>query len=99
MNLVDPGQSLKDFIEYAKAQKQDQQQHDPPQETESRKRPREDDDDNMKGKCVLCATNPFSAAFIPCGHTCTCYACATALADRKCPICRKRALVQRLYVG
>ena len=83
MSVTAPGHSLKDFVEYVKEQQLQQ-------EDASKKRPREDAGDGLKGICVLCATSPFSAAFIPCGHTCTCYECAITLAAVYTPIYIRR---------
>lgn len=36
---------------------------------------------------------PKVAAFVPCGHQCTCMVCAEAImaAERRCPLCRAAA--------
>ena len=62
---------------------------------------RNDDDDHGKsfGKsCMFCLEKPVNAAWIPCGHTVSCYECARHMEGR-CPICRQSGTVQRLFVG
>lgn len=38
--------------------------------------------------CIICCDQKFSMVFLPCGHSCCCPSCATALTN--CPLCRKR---------
>ena len=64
LELPDPSESLRDFITFVKERREQGSEEQRPEEKEdqgSRKRPREE-------KCLICATNPYSAAFIPCGH-------------------------------
>ena len=73
LELPDPSESLRDFITFVKERREKGSEEQRPEEKEdpgSRKRPRED-------KCLICATNPYSAAFIPCGHVvCFLFCCA-----------------------
>jgi hypothetical protein len=52
----------------------------------------DDDDDAGSGSdmCTVCMTKPISIVFIPCGHICTCPACANRPALVHCPVCRAR---------
>lgn len=38
-------------------------------------------------RCVICCTNPFEIALLPCGHVCLCEDCSDKI-DDKCPVCR-----------
>jgi E3 ubiquitin-protein ligase XIAP/baculoviral IAP repeat-containing protein 2/3 len=39
--------------------------------------------------CVVCWDNSRNAIFLPCGHVCTCWECATSVQKSgQCPICR-----------
>ena len=59
---------------------------------------------NDKKECVVC-TQPRDGlfAFVPCGHTKTCYACCVILTDAtynpKCPICREKIeKIMKIYL-
>ena len=86
-SLTNPGMALKELADYAKGEEEDS----------SKKRKREDQ--GLKGTCVICLEQPLGACFIPCGHTTTCYTCAVNITDRRCPICREKGRIQKLFVG
>ena len=46
------------------------------------------------GECMICHNNLKESVFFPCGHRCTCYACARYYfaAEKKCPKCKKEAI-------
>ncbi|EPZ36198.1 hypothetical protein O9G_002264 [Rozella allomycis CSF55] len=44
-------------------------------------------DENEK-ECVICLDTEKEVVFIPCGHYCSCLACAQKLSPSKCPMCR-----------
>ena len=50
-------------------------------------------------ECVICADAPPNRAFRPCGHVCTCGACAAVLLTRgdPCPMCRS-AITEHIQV-
>lgn len=45
--------------------------------------------------CAVCLTNHCSAVFAQCGHMCACISCAERM--DKCPICRAKTRVIRVY--
>ncbi|KAH0785244.1 E3 ubiquitin-protein ligase MYLIP-like [Histomonas meleagridis] len=44
-----------------------------------------------ESNCCVCGTNDCNSIFLPCGHQCCCYSCATKIWKEKnpCPMCRK----------
>ena len=89
-NLDQPSAVMKDFAEYIIEQQRIAA------DGESRKRTR---DETNEGKCIMCLERVLTAAFVPCGHCVCCWECASTLGNNRCPICRKQATVQRLFVG
>ena len=87
--LASPGNALKELADFARQQ----------EEAGTKKRKRNGDDDSAMKKCMICLERPFGACWVPCGHATTCYECALGVADHRCPICRKRGLIQKLFVG
>lgn len=48
--------------------------------------------------CTICITNEADHLFSPCNHVCICYSCKSAIADKKCPVCRRTfANIQRVF--
>lgn len=50
--------------------------------------------------CVVCFGSDREYAFVPCGHLCVCWDCASCIAnhDRRCPLCRVEAShVMKIY--
>ena len=86
-SLTNPGVALKELAEYARGEK----------EESNKKQKREEQ--CLSGTCIICFEQPLAACFIPCGHTTTCYACAANITDRRCPICREKGRIQKLFVG
>jgi hypothetical protein len=51
-------------------------------------------------KCVACFGNARQYAFQPCGHVATCLECTMAVmatCAQRCPLCRARSTVMRVY--
>lgn len=47
--------------------------------------------------CVICFDKKIDTAFIPCGHMCSCYQCASNC-NLKCPVCRKEnKTIQKIF--
>ena len=90
MALAHPSNAMKEFADYIIEQQRIKADDD------TRKRTRDEVND---GKCILCLERSLTAAFIPCGHCVCCYDCASTMESYRCPICRKPATVQRLFVG
>ncbi|KAF8057281.1 SP1 [Scenedesmus sp. PABB004] len=44
--------------------------------------------DRDAGVCVVCLSAPSEMVYTRCGHMCCCGRCATALAAKRCPVCR-----------
>ena len=86
-SLASPGNALQEIADYAREQ-----------EEAGKKRKREGDEGAIK-KCMICLERPLAACWIPCGHATTCYECALGVENHRCPICRKRGYIQRLFVG
>ena len=47
--------------------------------------------------CIVCFAEPFTHAFLPCGHRCVCSRCAAnwlkgTFGDRQCIVCRRPAV-------
>lgn len=59
----------------------------------------EREDDSEIKECVVCMDEKPGAAFVPCGHVCCCFDCATTCAEGgSCPVCRAAvASVLKLY--
>ncbi|GMH38368.1 hypothetical protein BSKO_06252 [Bryopsis sp. KO-2023] len=57
------------------------------------------DEGQQAGKCIVCWDNPANAVFIPCGHLCICLSCSAHGTLNRCPVCRKRSTVHRVYAG
>lgn len=87
--LASPGNALKELADFAREQ----------EEAGAKKRKREGEDEATMKKCMICLERPLGACWVPCGHTTTCYECALGVAGLRCPICRKRGLIQKLFVG
>lgn len=45
-------------------------------------------EDKEKFICKVCYDKPIDTIFINCGHVCACFACASALKKKECPMCR-----------
>jgi hypothetical protein len=86
--LASPGNALKELAVFARDQ----------DEAGAKKRKRDESEASIK-TCMICLERPLSACWIPCGHATTCYDCALEVANGRCPICRKKGLIQRLFVG
>ena len=87
--LTSPGHaSLKDLADFAREQ-----------EEAGKKRKRGGEDEGAMKKCMICLERPLAACWVPCGHANTCYECALGVADHRCPICRRRGHIQKLFVG
>ena len=87
--LASPSQALKGLADFAREQ----------EEAGAKRRKRDCDDDASVKKCMICTERPMAACWVPCGHATTCYECALGVADHRCPICRKRGYIQKLFVG
>ena len=88
--LASPGNALKELAEFARREQE---------EATTRKRKGGGEDEGAVKKCVICLGRPLGACWTPCGHATTCYECAVAVADCRCPICRKPGRIQKLFVG
>ena len=89
-SIPSPGHaSLKDLVTFVRDQ----------EEAGLKKRKRLGEEEATIKKCMICLERPLGACWIPCGHATTCYECVLDVADHKCPICRKRGHVQKLFVG
>lgn len=55
------------------------------------------DEDGVRAPelCVVCLEEPSSTVYVNCGHMCCCYRCSLQL--KRCPICRTRGDVIRVY--
>jgi hypothetical protein len=89
-SLDQPSAAVKDFADYIIEQQRIEA------DDESRIRARDEEAD---GKCITCIVRARTSAFVPCGHCVCCWECASTLGNNRCPICRKQATVQRLFVG
>ena len=47
-------------------------------------------------ECSICFENPVDSAFVPCGHQCACFGCASKCPT--CPICRAKVTPLRLFL-
>lgn len=55
-----------------------------------------------ENKCIICFTDDYNSAFVPCGHMCLCYSCAEEhlKKDKSCPICRQSVTsILKLYAA
>ena len=55
----------------------------------------EGDGERMPGACVVCLEAGAEMCFVACGHLCCCYSCGHAMV--RCPICRTRSGVIKVY--
>ena len=85
MNISRPGDALEEFVLYAR------------QQTGNTMKSRREAN-LVEHRCGTCLEQPLNAAWVPCGHTVTCYECATMIGGR-CPVCRQPGSVLKLFVG
>ena len=88
--LASPGNALRELADFARREQE---------EASTRKREFGGEEEGATKKCVICLERPLGACWTPCGHAATCYECAVAMADCRCPTCRKPGRIQKLFVG
>ena len=85
-NLVDPSETLTDFISYVNTSANDAEEPPPKRQCTG------------SVVCIICCDRGIDSAFVPCGHAVACMACGSKFSDAECPICKQSVcLVLKTY--
>jgi len=89
--LSDPSGPMKKFSSFARKKIEEEIQ--PPS-----KKPRNKEEDDGEKKCAVCMHANIDCAFVPCGHSVTCFRCGLLVEASGCPVCRAQIVMPlRLY--
>ena len=84
-SLSDPGEGLREFIEWLQRRPFASAGEDEPPS----KKQRTDEE------CKICFDKSIDSVFTPCGHVLACFSCASSV--KKCPICKRSTKAIKMY--